>query len=211
MGMDGGRFARINLGRYGRFIVAQAHAQQRRRADDPPGLQPVAEAQLGGLQPTGFGKTQGHDQKKQQGRDHEQGSQIFDLEDTGNEKVKQHAGGKKNNSAERLGQKKIESAQQKQNKPEYLLPATGVDKIMNDADQQHTTDHGVQGRQRENGKDAARGDFGAQSQRIRRSVPAWLDQDPGEKDKFLEDPINKDDQGNAAAERRQDLMELETT
>jgi len=81
---------------------------------------------------------------------------------------------------------------------------------MNNENQQQTADHGVQGRQWENSKDAPRGDPGPQALRIKRLIPTFLSQDPGEKIKFLDDPINKDDQGDAAAQRSQDFMQPKT-
>ena len=64
VGIDGGGFARINVRRHRGLVVAQPHAQQRRRGDHAAGLQPVGEAQLERGQLPGFGKAQGRHRKK---------------------------------------------------------------------------------------------------------------------------------------------------
>ena len=80
---------------------------------------------------------------------------------------------------------------------------------MNNEYQQQTANHGVQGRQRENSEDAARGDPGPQCLRVKRLIPARLSQDPGKKVKFLDDSVHKNDQGDAAAQRSQDFIKPE--
>ena len=118
VGIDGRGLARVHVRRHRRFIIAQSHAQDRGGGEHAAGLQPVGEAQPGRGQFPGLGKTQGRDQEKHQGQDHQQRRQVPDLEYAGNEKIKQDPGHEKKDAAERLGQEQVEPASSSRTAPE---------------------------------------------------------------------------------------------